>query len=97
MTIRFEDDGSVWIDGIPTPGEIIQPPTMTHKASATELIQYAAEILATKEVEAAQTGWPWRLKVVIRALVKTINLRLPVGQKITEAELKAAIREELWR
>jgi hypothetical protein len=34
-----------------------------------------------------------QLKDVIRALVKTINLRIP-SNKITEAELKAAIKEE---
>lgn len=36
-----------------------------------------------------------KLKAIIRALVKTINVRLPSGQKITAAELKAAIKEEL--
>lgn len=35
------------------------------------------------------------IKHVLRALVKTINLRLPSGQKITEEELKAAIKAEV--
>ena len=38
---------------------------------------------------------PQQLKCVIRALVKTINLRLPAGQKITEAEMKTAIKAEV--
>lgn len=36
-----------------------------------------------------------QLKRVLRALVKTINQRLPAGQKITAAELRQAIKEEL--
>lgn len=35
------------------------------------------------------------LKVILTALVKVINLRLPAGNKITAAELKEAIKEEL--
>ncbi len=45
--------------------------------------------------EAAANIDAMEVKNVLRALVKTINLRLPSGQKITEAELKAAIKEEL--
>jgi hypothetical protein len=41
-------------------------------------------------VVSAQQG-----KAVLKALIKVINLRLPVGQKITAEELKAAIKEEL--
>jgi hypothetical protein len=37
------------------------------------------------------------LKVVLRGLVKTINQRFQAGQKITEAELKAAIKEEVLK
>ena len=36
-----------------------------------------------------------KLKAVVRALVRVINLRLPAAQKITADELKAAIKEEL--
>lgn len=34
-----------------------------------------------------------QLKAVIRALVKVVNDRLPAAQKITETELKAAIKD----
>ena len=36
-----------------------------------------------------------KLRAIITGLVKTINLRLPSAQKITAAELKTAIKEEL--
>ena len=35
-----------------------------------------------------------QFKSVLRALVKTINLRLPADKKISEDELKTAIRQE---
>lgn len=36
-----------------------------------------------------------KLKAIITGLVKTINLRLPAGNKITAEELKQAIKDEL--
>ena len=37
----------------------------------------------------------WRIYSIIKALVKVINVRLSAGDKITEDEVKTAIRAEL--
>jgi hypothetical protein len=38
---------------------------------------------------------PDQMKAVIKALVKVVNLRLPADKKITQAEMVAAIKDEL--
>lgn len=38
---------------------------------------------------------PKVLKAMVKGLIKVINVRLPAGSKITAAELKAAIKENL--
>ena len=53
----------------------------------------AKEAAAAADIE----KMPVQLKAAIRALLKTVNQRLPAGQKITETELKAAIEAEAAR
>ena len=58
-------------------------------------VEQVAVVDAEKEDVANDSNWTERERAIIRALVKTINIRLPAGQKITAVELKQAIKEEL--
>jgi len=62
--------------------------------AATQAIVDATDLQKVKDATEleSQRGV---LKAVIAALVKTINLRLPVDQKISKAEIVAAIKGEL--
>ena len=62
--------------------------------------QAAMDIVDADEVQAAKDSLEAEsdigiLKAVIAALIKTVNIRLPDGQKITKAEMISAIRGEL--
>lgn len=86
MEILLTEDGRiVWAT---VTGLVDRPLT------AEEQINHAAEVNALRE-EYATNATAYRLKVVLRALVRVINLRLPAAQRITAEELKAAIKEEL--
>ncbi len=54
----------------------------------------AAELQANKDAAEAESQ-RGILKAVVAALVKTINIRLPAGQKITPDEIRTAIKGEL--
>jgi hypothetical protein len=71
---------------------------VTPHPNRASLLLIEPQALAWKSnqvAEAAADIDAMEIKNVIRALVKTINLRLPADKKITEAELKAAIKESL--
>lgn len=61
------------------------------------VVAQAAVWKAAKELDEKATVdlYDERLKAVVKALVKCINLRLPADKRITADELKAAIKEEL--
>ena len=69
------------------------------KPALADVIVVRQQALAWKSnqvVEALSdiTAMPDQLKSVVRAFLKTINLRLPEGQKITEEEIMTAIKAE---
>lgn len=86
MKIRIADSGE--IVGWTTPED-------QHELTAEERIQFANEIDAAKEAVALQADLPWRLKAIMKAMVKVVNARFPADKKITAQELKQAIKEEL--
>lgn len=63
--------------------------------SAAEKTAVDAALLAVRrdQIEAKTTDGAF--KAVLTALVKVVNLRLPVGNKITVTELRTAIRAEI--
>jgi hypothetical protein len=63
--------------------------------SAQEKAAVDAASLAVRrdQIEAKTTDEAF--KAVLAALIKVINIRLPVGNKITATELRAAIRAEI--
>lgn len=89
FAFQQEQDGSlsiVW--NLPSP-----------KPTFAQLDAVKDQALAWKSNQVAEAaanidGMELQPKSVIRALVKVVNDRLPAGQKITEAELKAAIKAE---
>jgi hypothetical protein len=62
-----------------------------------EIEQSAIAWKSASEIEHESTdrNWSKRERAIVRALVICINKRLPVGNKITAAELKAEIKEQL--
>ena len=70
-------------------GDIVSEMTQPEKA-----VVDAAELLAAQDALEAES-LQGIIKAIIAALIKTINIRLPAGQKITAAEVKTAIRGEL--
>jgi hypothetical protein len=71
--------------------------TTNAPAGLTNIVQLANKtILEPANVSNDPENNPkLELKRIVRALVKTINLRLPAGQKLTADELKAAIKAEM--
>jgi hypothetical protein len=63
--------------------------------TAQEKSAVDAALLAARrdQIEAKTTDEAF--KAVLAALVKVVNLRLPVGSKITASELRTAIRAEI--
>jgi hypothetical protein len=63
--------------------------------SAQEKAAVDAALLNARrdQIEAKTTDEAF--KAVLAALIKVVNLRLPVGNKITASELKTAIRAEI--
>lgn len=87
MLITILDDGSVWGQSAPTSND-------RHELSPVERTQYASQINDLRDQMAEAVGGHM-LRSVLRALVKIVNVRLPAAQKITAAELKQAIKDEL--
>lgn len=66
------------------------------RTSQAFLDWYVLRTNAQLTAKADFTEWDdYRLRAALKALVKTINLRLPADKKITETELKAAIKAEV--
>lgn len=86
MNIRIDESGT--FIGWTTPED-------QHELTHDETLEFADQIEALKEGVAKQIDMPYRVKAIVKALVKTVNLRLPADKKITAAELKQAIKEEL--
>lgn len=70
-----------------TNGNIVEM-TAGEKQAVTD-----AELLARKNLA---NGYGLSdIKVILTALVKVVNIRLPAGQKITEAEMITALKNEI--
>ena len=69
-------------------GSQIQEMTLLEKQAIE-----AAELQARKD--AADNFGIERMKIVLIALIKVINIRLPVGQKITKQEMIDALKAEI--
>ena len=91
MNIRIGEDGKVWVI------EPVNSLLPMREATSQDKALYSDEIDALSGEMADVSKMPVRFRSVVRALVKTINLRFPAGQKITEVELKAAIKEEVLK
>lgn len=66
--------------------------TISEMSQAEKDTITAAELVIRKNAADTFVGDP---VAIFTALIKVINLRLPVGQKITKAELVAAVKEEI--
>jgi hypothetical protein len=78
---------------IPKVGSTTNDMNAVHYSNISQLVLVPLE---PKDLKADIENWDKEeLKAVVKALVKVINLRFPAGQKITAAELKAAIKAEL--
>lgn len=82
------------VSGVPPKYWVITGDVVSVMDAATQAIVDATDLQKVKDATEleSQRGV---LKAVIAALVKTINLRLPVDQKISKAEIVAAIKGEL--
>lgn len=78
-----------------------EPPPMNYRwddatslrvATAEEL---AADMDASKDADSKFDSFPAKYKAVFKAFVQVINLRLPAGQKITQAEVETAVKANL--
>lgn len=94
---QLNDDGQTFRILMPVPVDECGIGSTTNDVTGkTNIAQLASFTPVTpKDFLAEIDQMEDKLKAVVLALVKTINLRLPAGQKITAEELKAAIKEEL--
>lgn len=82
------------VDGVSVKYWVITGDVVSEMDQASKDVVDAAEVQSLKDALEAESD-TGILKAVIAALIKTINIRLPDGQKITRAEMIAAIKGEL--
>ena len=87
--IQYDESGrlifSHW--GLPTP----QPTFAQMDAIMPQALAWKSNQVATAAADIDKMDL--QLRAVIRALLSVVNQRLPAAQKITETELKAAIKD----
>jgi len=100
----FEDDAKISRDrirdGESAVGGIHWERVSLGKGSATTNMTNISEVkdfeaTTPEDEEADIENMPRQLRAAIRGLVKILNQRLPAGEKINEAELREAIKDEL--
>ena len=89
--VNMTSDGEGGVD-------IVWKITPSPTKSALVAMEPAALAWKSNQVaEAAADIDKMEIKDVLRALVKTLNKRLPADKQVTEAELKAAIKAEVTK
>jgi len=82
------------VAGVPVKYWIITDDIISEMSQPEKDVVDATEAQALKDAIGAESD-AGILKAIIAALIKTINIRLPSGQKITKAEMVTAIKGEL--